>query len=47
MSNACDDPLLGLQFCGEGRVKGILPLKPWKKVTSKLEVNLIMVAMGC
>lgn len=38
MASKNGDPLLGLQSCGEGKVKAIIPLKPWKGVTSKLEV---------
>lgn len=33
------DPLLGLQFCGEGKVRGLIPLTPWKGLTTSLQVR--------
>ena len=33
------EPLLGLQYCGEGRVKSIVSLVPKKGVTAKLQVS--------
>ena len=39
---AGEDPLLGLQYCGEGRVKCIIPLTPWKGVTPQLQVCCIL-----
>ena len=35
------EPLLGLQFCGNGRVKSIVPLVPKKGVTAKLQVQSV------
>ena len=33
------DPLLGLQYCGEGKVKSVVPIVPKRRVTAKLQVN--------
>lgn len=33
------DPLLGLQQCGQGKVKCIVPLTPLPNATSKLQVR--------
>ncbi len=36
------DALLGLQHCGEGRVKSVVPLTPRRGlVTAKLQVSLV------
>lgn len=33
------DPLLGLQYCGEGKVRCIIPLSPQKMITASLQVS--------
>ncbi len=33
------DPLLGLQLCGLGRVKGIVPITPLSSTTSKFQAS--------
>ena len=38
MMDAAGEPLMGLQYCGEGKVKSIVPLTPWKGVTPRLQV---------
>ena len=34
---------LGLQHCGEGRVKNIVPLVNTKKLSAKMEVNIVYI----
>ena len=34
------EALLGLQFCGEGRVKGIIALGPRTALTTRIDVRL-------
>lgn len=42
------DPLLGLQFCGEGKVRCIIPLCPQKGLTANLEVtHELLMAVWC
>ena len=33
------DPLLGLQYCGEGKVKSVVPIVPKRRITAKLQVR--------
>ena len=33
------DPLLGLQYCAEGKVRCIIPLSPHKGITKSLQVR--------
>ena len=37
------DPLLGLQYCGEGKVRCIIPLSPHKGLTKSLQVRKIII----
>ena len=35
---AGQEPLLGLQYCGDGKVKCIVPIMPWRGAVSRLQV---------
>ena len=39
------DPLLGLQYCGEGKVRCIIPLSPQKGITTSLQVRTSLYEM--
>ena len=40
------DPLLGLQYCGEGKVRCIIPLSPQKGITKSLQVRTINICIA-
>lgn len=41
MMDAGEGSLMGLQYCGQGKVKSIVPLTPWKGVTPRLQVCVV------